>query len=120
MLDEPTAKAVWLRAAQLQADASRRVQERTAQAEEFATGLHSAVPTSGYRIGDVESAAVEAGSASSLFSSRLPSCPMMPPASRRGSTRAVLLSSVWSLGMRSNRSGSRGSSRRVHVSCSMP
>ncbi|MBK6485929.1 MAG: serine/threonine protein kinase [Gemmatimonadetes bacterium] len=61
VLDEPTAKAVWLRAAQLQADASRRVQERTAQAEEFATGLHSAVPTSGYRLGDVASAAVEAG-----------------------------------------------------------
>ncbi len=61
VLDEPTAKAVWLRAAQLQADASRRVKERTAQAEEFATGLHSAVPTSGYRLGDVEAAAVEAG-----------------------------------------------------------
>ncbi|HET9066316.1 MAG TPA: serine/threonine-protein kinase [Gemmatimonadales bacterium] len=61
ILDEPVAKAVWLRAAQLQADASRRVRERTAQAEEFATGLNAAVPTSGYRIGDVEAAAVEAG-----------------------------------------------------------
>jgi hypothetical protein len=61
VLDEETAKAVWLRAAQLQADASRQVRERTAQAEEFATGMHAGVPTSGYRIGDVEAAAVEAG-----------------------------------------------------------
>ncbi len=61
VLDEDTAKAVWLRAAQLQADASRRIQERTAQAEEFATGLTAALPTAGYRLGDVEAAAVEAG-----------------------------------------------------------
>lgn len=61
VLDEATAKAVWLRAAQLQADASRRIQERTARAEEFATGIHQAQPTSGYRQGDVEAAAVEAG-----------------------------------------------------------
>ncbi len=61
ILGEPAAKAVWLRAAQLQADASRRVRERTAQAAEFATGLNASQPTSGYRIGDVEAAAVEAG-----------------------------------------------------------
>src|SRR5690606_22423689 len=61
VLDETTAKAVWLRAAQLQADASRRVHERTARAEEFATGIHQAQPTSGYRQGDVEAAAVQAG-----------------------------------------------------------
>ncbi len=61
VLAEETAKGVWLRAAQLQADASRRIRERTAQAEEFATGLHAAVPTDGYRIGDVEAAGVEAG-----------------------------------------------------------
>ncbi len=61
VLGEETAKGVWLRAAQLQADASRRIRERTAQAEEFATGLHAAVPTDGYRIGDVEAAGVEAG-----------------------------------------------------------
>jgi hypothetical protein len=61
ILDEATARAVWLRAAQLQADASRRIQERTTRAEEYATGMHAAVPTSGYRQGDVEAAAVEAG-----------------------------------------------------------
>lgn len=61
VLDEETARAVWLRAAQLQADASRRIQERTSRAEEFATGMHSVPPTSGYRQGDVEAAAVEAG-----------------------------------------------------------
>ena len=61
VLDEDTARAVWLRAAQLQADASRRVRERSARAEEFVTGMQSSVPTSGYRLGDVEAAAVEAG-----------------------------------------------------------
>lgn len=61
ILDETTAKAIWLRAAQLQADASRQVRERTARAEEFATGIHSSVPTGSYRQGDVEAAAVEAG-----------------------------------------------------------
>ncbi len=61
VLDEDTARAVWLRAAQLQADAARQVRERTSRAEEFATGIQPAQPTSGYRLGDVEAAAVEAG-----------------------------------------------------------
>ncbi len=61
IIDETTARAIWLRAAQLQADASRQVRERSARAEEYVTGLHSAVPTSGYRQGDVEAAAIEAG-----------------------------------------------------------
>lgn len=61
VLSEATAKSVWQRAAQLQADASRQVRQRSAQAEEFATGMYSAQPTSGYRRGDVEAAAVEAG-----------------------------------------------------------
>lgn len=61
VLDEETARAVWLRAAQLQADASRRVQDRSAKAAEVATGLQPAAPTSGYRRSDVEAAGVEAG-----------------------------------------------------------
>jgi|CXWL01.1.fsa_nt_gi hypothetical protein len=61
VLSEDAAKAVWLRAAQLQADAARRVQDRTAQAEAFATGAQPSAPTSGYRRVDVEAAAVEAG-----------------------------------------------------------
>ena len=61
ILSEDAAKAVWLRAAQLQADAARRVQDRTAQAEAFATGVQPSAPTSGYRRVDVEAAAVEAG-----------------------------------------------------------
>jgi len=61
VLSEEAAKAVWLRAAQLQADAARRVKDRTAQAEAFATGVHAASPTTGYRRTDVEAAAVEAG-----------------------------------------------------------
>lgn len=61
VLTEDAAKAVWLRAAQLQADAARRVRERTQQAEAFATGVQPSAPTSGYRREDVEAAAVEAG-----------------------------------------------------------
>jgi hypothetical protein len=61
VLSEEAAKAVWLRAAQLQADAARRVQDRTAQAESFATGVQPSAPTTGYRRTDVEAAAIEAG-----------------------------------------------------------
>lgn len=61
VLSEDAAKAVWLRAAQLQADAARRVQDRTAQAEAFATGVQPSAPTTGYRRTDVEAAAIEAG-----------------------------------------------------------
>ena len=61
VLSEEAAKSIWLRAAQLQADAARRVQARSAQAEAFATGVQSSAPTSGYRRVDVEAAAVEAG-----------------------------------------------------------
>ncbi|MDX2262356.1 MAG: serine/threonine-protein kinase [Gemmatimonadales bacterium] len=61
VLSEEAAKAVWLRAAQLQADAARRVKDRTAQAEAFATGVQPSAPTTGYRRSDVAAAAVEAG-----------------------------------------------------------
>jgi predicted Ser/Thr protein kinase len=61
VLSEESAKAVWLRAAQLQADAARRVKDRTAQAEAFATGVQPSAPTTGYRRTDVAAAAVEAG-----------------------------------------------------------
>ncbi|MBK7596590.1 MAG: serine/threonine protein kinase [Gemmatimonadetes bacterium] len=61
ILSENAAKAVWLRAAQLQADAAQRVQDRTAQAEAFATGVQPSAPTTGYRRLDVEAAAIEAG-----------------------------------------------------------
>jgi hypothetical protein len=61
VLSEDAAKAIWLRAAQLQSDAARRVKDRTAQAEAFATGVQPSAPTTGYRRTDVEAAAVEAG-----------------------------------------------------------
>lgn len=61
VLSEDAAKAIWLRAAQLQSDAARRVRDRTAQAEAFATGVQPSAPTTGYRRTDVEAAAVEAG-----------------------------------------------------------
>jgi hypothetical protein len=61
VLSEEAAKSVWLRAAQLQADAARRIQDRTAQAEAFATGVQPSAPTTGYRRTDVEAAAIEAG-----------------------------------------------------------
>jgi hypothetical protein len=61
VLSEDAAKSVWLRAAQLQSDAARRVKDRTAQAEAFATGVQPSAPTTGYRRTDVEAAAIEAG-----------------------------------------------------------
>lgn len=91
VLDEATAKAVWLRAAQLQADATRRIQERTARAEEFATGMQSAVPTSGYRQGDVEAAAVEAGIAEEFVQLALAELPedeaLLPARNETGGDR---------------------------------
>ena len=51
------AQAIWLRAAQLQADASTRLQERYRQPEAAVGPL----PSGGYRLHDVEQAAAEAG-----------------------------------------------------------
>jgi predicted Ser/Thr protein kinase len=59
MLSEEQAAIVWQRAAQLQADAAQKLEARARRTD----GLSStaAVPTSGYRVRDVEEAAVEAG-----------------------------------------------------------
>lgn len=63
VVTEQAAAAIWARAAQLQAEAATRIRERAQQA-----GLPAAeapvgggAPTTGYRLRDVEAAAVEAG-----------------------------------------------------------
>ena len=58
VLSTEQAEAIWLRAAQLQMDAATAIRQRT-----LLTGAAapSSVPTSGYRLQDVESAAAEAG-----------------------------------------------------------
>lgn len=54
------AQAIWLRAAQLQAEAASRLEQRSRDAGGL-TGLTAALPTGGYRLLDVEAAAQEVG-----------------------------------------------------------
>ena len=58
-VSENEALVIWRRAAQLQAEAAQRLEQRARQ--QAATSLHVATPGGGYRVRDVEAAAVEAG-----------------------------------------------------------
>jgi eukaryotic-like serine/threonine-protein kinase len=62
-LSEAQAAAVWKRAAQLQLEAARRLEERSEASARAAGSAEAgaAAPTSSYRLRDVEEAAVEAG-----------------------------------------------------------
>ncbi len=60
VLTEQEALAVWQRAAQLQAEAARRM-ERTAKLQAPTTADHADAASGSYRVRDVEAAAVEAG-----------------------------------------------------------
>lgn len=55
------ARAIWLRAAQLQADAGTRLQQRYQRDADSSAQSNAPMPESGFRIRDVEQAAVEAG-----------------------------------------------------------
>lgn len=55
------ARAIWMRAAQLQADAGTRLQQRYQMDASSSSGGTAPMPESGFRIRDVEQAAVEAG-----------------------------------------------------------
>ncbi len=54
------AEAIWLRAAQLQADAASRLEQRSRLGTGL-TGITAALPSGGYRLRDVEAAAQEVG-----------------------------------------------------------
>ena len=54
------AEAIWLRAAQLQADAASRLEQRSRQGSGL-TAVSMALPSGGYRLRDVEAAAAEVG-----------------------------------------------------------
>jgi len=58
VLTTEQAEAIWLRAAQLQMDAATSIRQRTRDVAPTAAG---GMPTSGYRLQDVESAAAEVG-----------------------------------------------------------
>jgi predicted Ser/Thr protein kinase len=60
VMSEHEAAAVWRRAAQLQAEAAQRLEERARRRDALPPG-GGATPASGYRVRDVEAAAVEAG-----------------------------------------------------------
>ncbi|MBK8005576.1 MAG: serine/threonine protein kinase [Gemmatimonadetes bacterium] len=59
VVPEDQAQAIWLRAAQLQAEAASRLQLRSQ--EGGLIGLSQSLPTGGYRLKDVEQAAAEVG-----------------------------------------------------------
>ncbi len=59
VIAEDQAQAIWLRAAQLQAEAATRLQLRSQ--EGGLTGISPSLPTGGYRLKDVELAAAEVG-----------------------------------------------------------
>jgi predicted Ser/Thr protein kinase len=60
VIPEEQAQALWLRAAQLQADAATRLEQRSRQGTGL-TGVTTALTTGGYRLRDVEAAAQEVG-----------------------------------------------------------
>jgi predicted Ser/Thr protein kinase len=66
VVSEEAARAIWQRAAQLQAEAAQRLDARTRETRVSVAGASpgssaAPTPTSGYRLRDVEAAAVEAG-----------------------------------------------------------
>lgn len=60
VIPEDQAQAIWLRAAQLQAEAASRLEQRSRQGTGLTT-LTNQMPTGGYRLRDVELAAKEVG-----------------------------------------------------------
>lgn len=60
VIPEEQAQAIWLRAAQLQADAATRVEQRSRERTGL-TGVTTALATGGYLLRDVEAAAQEVG-----------------------------------------------------------
>ena len=58
---ETEAMSLWRRAAQLQADAARRLEQRTRSSTDMVAPASSADPTQAFRLRDIERAAVEAG-----------------------------------------------------------
>jgi serine/threonine protein kinase len=60
IIPEAQAEAIWLRAAQLQAEAASRLEQRSRQGNALNTLSH-AMPSGGYRLRDVELAAKEVG-----------------------------------------------------------
>jgi len=62
VVSESRAQAIWLRAAQLQAEAASRLEQRSREGAGLtAIGLAAPLPTGGYRLRDVEAAAAEVG-----------------------------------------------------------
>lgn len=86
------AQAIWLRAAQLQAEAASRLEQRSRDGAGL-TSLTAALPSGGYRLTDVEAAAREVGIASEFVSLALAELPRdaapVPAAVRPLNERAI-------------------------------
>ncbi|MBL8978064.1 MAG: protein kinase [Gemmatimonadetes bacterium] len=80
------AEAIWLRAAQLQAEAATRLEQRSRDGTGLTT-ITSALPTGGYRLRDVEAAAKEVGIAPEFVALALAEQPVAAsmPAAATGS-----------------------------------
>lgn len=79
VISEEEARAIWRRAAELQAEAATRLRQRYQLPQQASSSGGSSDPTSGYRLGDVERAAVEAGIASEFVTLALAEGPSAGP-----------------------------------------
>jgi predicted Ser/Thr protein kinase len=79
VLGTEQARAIWLRAAQLQAEAASRLQARYREADTIESG-RSALPSGGFRLHDVELAASEAGIAHEYVAMAIAERPTGPAA----------------------------------------
>jgi eukaryotic-like serine/threonine-protein kinase len=92
LISEAAARAVWQRAAQLSAEAAQRLDARTreTQSTTAVARTESPQPTDGYRLRDVEAAAVEAG-----ISQRFVALALAELQSPQGVTRVDPSQSSW-------------------------
>jgi eukaryotic-like serine/threonine-protein kinase len=92
MISEAAARAVWQRAAQLSAEAAQRLDARTRETQAGTAVARSVAPqpTDGYRLRDVEAAAMEAG-----ISQRFVALALAELQSPQGVTRADPAQSTW-------------------------
>ncbi|HWA17324.1 MAG TPA: serine/threonine-protein kinase [Gemmatimonadales bacterium] len=78
VIPEDQAQAIWLRAAQLQAEAAARLEQRSRDGAGLTT-LTTQMPTGGYRLRDVELAAKEVGIGSEFVALALAEQPVTRP-----------------------------------------
>jgi predicted Ser/Thr protein kinase len=96
------AQAIWLRAAQLQAEAATRLEQRSRETTGL-TGLTAELPSGGYRLRDVEAAAREVGISPEFVALALAEQPAgaAPPVSLSGGWKDRAATTLLGVGERS-------------------